>query len=115
MKKQIKSKLITITCVTLNKKNIISSIRGMLSNLYEDNTSENIIEYGSKEEIISSFRRIENENIPIEIKTSKNVEILIVKKNGIDSFLRTRGDESEDNDLIDAPICLFKIEHLKKF
>jgi hypothetical protein len=54
-----------------------------------------------KEDFIKEVRDLEKNGNEVEIKTSEGTKVHIVK----DKYLRTDGDQSKDNDLLDLKEC----------
>lgn len=84
-----------IYCVNKDNKGIIEKV-GVVSDVDKSKYTPK-----KKEDFIKEVREIENKGNEVEIKTSLGTKVHIVK----DKYLRTDGDQSKDNDLLDLRSC----------
>ena len=95
-----------INCIELNKENIITKVSYIVTVNKKDSTKASLpVETFEKNMFIAFVREIEKMDVKVEIKSRKGTEIQIIKENGIDKYLRTKGDKDSTNDLVDSPEC----------
>ena len=84
-----------IYCVNKDKDGVIEKV-GIVSD--KDRSKYNRVK---KEDFIKEVRELEKKGNEVEIKTSLGTKVHIVK----DKYLRTDGDQSKENDLLDLKEC----------
>jgi hypothetical protein len=93
---------ITIQCVNI-EKGVIQDIGFLVpTNETHNNLPVLIPKYDSKENMISLYRAEKLKNPFLKIRTKDDIEVHIIKS----KYLRTDGDSSKDNDLVDLPSCI---------
>ena len=88
-----------IYCVNKDKDGVIVNVGVINEKLNESGNRT----YSSKkkEDFIKEVRDLEKKGNEVEIKTTEGTKVHIVK----DKYLRTDGDQSKDNDLLDLKEC----------
>lgn len=88
-----------IYCVNKGKDGIIANV-GIINEKLNDKGQKT---YSSKkkEDFIKEVRDLEKKGNEVEIKTTEGTKVHIVK----DKYLRTDGDQSKGNDLLDLKEC----------
>jgi hypothetical protein len=88
-----------IYCVNKDKDGVIVNV-GVINEKLNENGNRT---YSSKkkEDFIKEVRDLEKKGNEVEIKTSEGTKVHIVK----DKYLRTDGDQSKENDLLDLKEC----------
>jgi hypothetical protein len=88
-----------IYCVNKDKDGVIVNVGVINEKLNESGNRT----YSSKkkEDFIKEVRDLEKKGNEVEIKTSEGTKVHIVK----DKYLRTDGDQSKENDLLDLKEC----------
>jgi hypothetical protein len=84
-----------IYCVNKDNKGVIEKVGVINDKLNESGNKTYTAK--KKEDFIKEIRILEKQGKEIEIKTSEGTKVHIVK----DKYLRTDGDQSKDNDLLD--------------
>ena len=84
-----------IYCINKDKDGVIEKV-GIVSD--KDNSKYNRVK---KDDFIKEVRELEKKGNEVEIKTSLGTKVHIVK----DKYLRTDGDQSKENDLLDLKEC----------
>lgn len=84
-----------IYCVNKDKDGVIEKV-GIVSDTDKTKYSSK-----KKEDFIKEVKDLEKKGNDVEIKTSEGTKVHIVK----DKYLRTDGDQSKDNDLLDLRSC----------
>ena len=84
-----------IYCVNKDKDGVIEKV-GVVSDTDKTKYSRK-----KKEDFIKEVRDLEKKGNDVEIKTSEGIKVHIVK----DKYLRTDGDQSKYNDLLDLKEC----------
>jgi hypothetical protein len=84
-----------IYCVNKDKEGVIEKV-GVVSDTDKSKYSSK-----KKEDFIKEVKDLEKKGNDVEIKTSEGTKVHIVK----DKYLRTDGDQSKDNDLLDLRSC----------
>lgn len=88
-----------IYCVNKDNKGVIEKVGVINDKLNESGNKTYTAK--KKEDFIKEIRILEKQGNEIEIKTSEGTKVHIVK----DKYLRTDGDQSKDNDLLDLREC----------
>ena len=88
-----------IYCINKDKEGVIVNVGVINEKLNEKGRKT----YSSKkkEDFIKEVRDLEKKGNEVEIKTSEGTKVHIVK----DKYLRTDGDQSKDNDLLNLKEC----------
>jgi hypothetical protein len=84
-----------IYCVNKDKDGVIEKV-GIVND--KDSSKYNRVK---KEDFIKEVRELEKKGNEVEIKTTEGTKVHIVK----DKYLRTDGDQSKENDLLDLKEC----------
>jgi len=88
-----------IYCVNKDKDGVIINVGVINEKLNEK--GQKTYSSKKKEDFIKEVRDLEKKGNDVEIKTTEGTEVHIVK----DKYLRTDGDQSKDNDLLDLREC----------
>jgi hypothetical protein len=88
-----------IYCVNKDKDGVVVNVGVINEKLNE--SGKQTYSSKKKEDFIKEVRDLENKGNEVEIKTSLGAKVHIVK----DKYLRTDGDQSKDNDLLDLKEC----------
>jgi hypothetical protein len=88
---------ITITCVELDLNETIIKLNAKFNVDGKEDFSNSI----TKIELIEAIREFEKQFGEVQVFSSKGTEVEIIDN----SYLRTKGDKSTTNDLIDSPEC----------
>lgn len=88
-----------IYCVNKDKEGVIVNVGVINEKLNEK--GQKTYSSKKKEDFIKEVRDLEKKGDDVEIKTSEGTKVHIVK----DKYLRTDGDQSKDNDLLDLREC----------
>ena len=88
-----------IYCVNKDKEGVIVNVGVINEKLNEK--GQKTYSSKKKEDFIKEVRDLEKKGNEVEIKTSEGTKVHIVK----DKYLRTDGDQSKDNDLLDLKEC----------
>lgn len=84
-----------IYCVNKDKDGVIEKV-GVISDVDKSKYTPK-----KKEDFIKEIRDLEKKGNEVAIETSLGIKVHIVK----DKYLRTDGDQSKDNDLLDLRSC----------
>lgn len=88
-----------IYCVNKDKDGVIINVGVINEKLNEK--GQKTYTAKKKEDFIKEVKDLEKKGNDVEIKTSEGTKVHIVK----DKYLRTDGDQSKDNDLLDLRSC----------
>ncbi|MFA5586386.1 MAG: DUF3892 domain-containing protein [Saccharofermentanales bacterium] len=88
-----------IYCVNKDKDGVIINVGVINEKLNEK--GQKTYSSKKKEDFIKEVRDLEKNGNEVEIKTSEGTRVHIVK----DKYLRTDGDQSKDNDLLELKEC----------
>lgn len=88
-----------IYCVNKDKDGVIINVGVINEKLNEK--GQKTYSSKKKEDFIKEVRDLEKKGNEVEIKTSEGTKVHIVK----DKYLRTDGDQSKENDLLDLKEC----------
>ena len=88
-----------IYCVNKDKDGVIINVGVINEKLNEK--GQKTYSSKKKEDFIKEVRDLEKNENEVEIKTSEGTKVHIVK----DKYLRTDGDQSKENDLLDLKEC----------
>lgn len=88
-----------IYCVNKDKDGVIINVGVINEKLNEK--GQKTYSSKKKEDFIKEVRDLEKKGNDVEIKTTEGTKVHIVK----DKYLRTDGDQSKDNDLLDLREC----------
>jgi len=88
-----------IYCVNKDKDGVIVNVGVINEKLNEK--GQKTYSSKKKEDFIKEIRDLEKKGDEVEIKTTEGTKVHIVKE----KYLRTDGDQSKDNDLLDLKEC----------
>jgi len=88
-----------IYCVNKDKEGVIVNVGVINEKLNEK--GQKTYSSKKKEDFIKEVRDLEKKGNEVEIKTTEGTKVHIVK----DKYLRTDGDQSKENDLLDLKEC----------
>ena len=88
-----------IYCVNKDKDGVIVNVGVINEKLNEK--GQKTYSSKKKDDFIKEVRELEKKGDEVEIKTTEGTKVHIVK----DKYLRTDGDQSKDNDLLDLKEC----------
>lgn len=88
-----------IYCVNKDKDGVIEKVGIINEKLNE--SGNRTYSSKNKEDFIKEVKDLENKGNEVEIKTTEGTKVHIVK----DKYLRTDGDQSKSNDLLDLRNC----------
>lgn len=88
-----------IYCVNKDKDDVIEKVGVINEKLNEK--GQKTYSSKKKEDLIKEVRNLEKNGNDVEIKTSEETKVHIVK----DKYLRTDGDQTKENDLLELREC----------
>jgi UDP-N-acetylmuramyl pentapeptide synthase len=88
-----------IYCVNKDKDGVIVNV-GVINEKLNEKGQKTYFSK-KKEDFIKEIRDLEKKGDEVEIKTTEGTKVHIVKE----KYLRTDGDQSKDNDLLDLKEC----------